>query len=234
MSRSFTSLERVLQLEAQQNYQDKAVVGGIRQFAAFWVGQAREEAVDEADRALVEQTAEVLSGYSKLPGTDARKKAVDRLLASLQRRKERLADVLEADSAPEPRSGSQVDALEEAEVSLAKKEKAATPVQQKKVEQAPAQQAVEEPVPVVEQEEIEEIIEPDPEGLRQQVSIIKGVGPKIAQKLEKLGAETIYDLLYLFPRRYDDYTLMKPINRLNYGERVTIIGTIWQTRARCR
>ena len=54
----------------------------------------------------------------------------------------------------------------------------------------------------------------------------------MAQKLEKLGAETICDLLYLFPRRYDDYTLMKPINRLNYGEQVTVIGTIWQTRAK--
>ena len=78
MSRSFASLERVLHLEAQQNYQDKAVVGGIRQFAAYWVGQARDEAVDEADQALVEQVAEVLSGYGKLPGKDARQEAIDR------------------------------------------------------------------------------------------------------------------------------------------------------------
>ncbi len=39
-------------------------------------------------------------------------------------------------------------------------------------------------------------------------------------------------MLYLFPRRYDDYTLMKPISRLQYGEQVTIIGTIWQTKVR--
>ncbi|MBP8949910.1 MAG: ATP-dependent DNA helicase RecG, partial [Candidatus Promineofilum sp.] len=38
--------------------------------------------------------------------------------------------------------------------------------------------------------------------------------------------------LYLFPRRYDDYTLMKPISKLKYGEQVTVIGTIWQTRTR--
>jgi len=58
------------------------------------------------------------------------------------------------------------------------------------------------------------------------------VGTKIGAKLNKLGAETVLDLLYLFPRRYDDYSLMKPINKIKYGEQVTIIGTIWETRAR--
>ena len=74
--------------------------------------------------------------------------------------------------------------------------------------------------------------EPDPEGLAQSVTVIKGVGPRIAEKLARLNAETVWELLYVFPRRYDDYTLMKPIKDLVYGEQVTIIGTIWETRAR--
>lgn len=239
MSRSFSSLERVLILEAQQNYQDKAVVGGIRQFAAYWVGQAREEAVDEADRALVEQIAEVLSDYAKLPGKDARKKAVDGLLKSLERRKERLAGDSEKQVAP----------VIDSKADAAKDNVAAAPTQKRKKTTAPAREPVVDTAPPAkdkgpaqkistehpsekQKDEPPAPIEPDPEGLRQPVSTIKGVGPKIAQKLEKLGAETIYDLLYLFPRRYDDYTLMKPINRLNYGEQVTVIGTIWQTRAK--
>jgi len=44
MEQSLKRLERVLDLERQQNYQNKAVVGGIRQFAAFWVSLANEEA----------------------------------------------------------------------------------------------------------------------------------------------------------------------------------------------
>ncbi|MEZ4516655.1 MAG: hypothetical protein R3C44_07385 [Chloroflexota bacterium] len=72
-------------------------------------------------------------------------------------------------------------------------------------------------------------VEPDPEALLQSVTVLHGVGPKIAEKLETLGATTIGDLLYLFPRRYEDYSLLKPINRLTYGEQVTVIGTIWQT-----
>jgi ATP-dependent DNA helicase RecG len=75
-------------------------------------------------------------------------------------------------------------------------------------------------------------MDPDPAALAQSVSIIKGVGPRIAEHLSKLGAETIHDLLTIFPRRYDDYTLMKPINRLAYGDVVTVIGTVWEARAR--
>lgn len=223
MSRSFSSLERVLLLEAQQNYQDKAVVGGIRQFAAYWVGQARDDAVDEADRALVEQVAEVLSEYSKLRGKDARKKAIDSLLASLERRKVRLAD------APKPQ------VVSKPKPAVDKSQKVAAPRQEQMPpdeEEIPAESVPDEPEIEEAEEEPAIQIEPDIEGLRQPVTSLKGVGPKMAQKLEKLGAWTIYDLLYLFPRRYDDYTLMKPINRLNYGEQVTVIGTIWQTRAK--
>jgi ATP-dependent DNA helicase RecG len=73
---------------------------------------------------------------------------------------------------------------------------------------------------------------PDPEGLRQPVTEISGVGPAFGRRLATLGAETIWDLLYIFPRRYDDYSILKPINRLQVGEEVTVIGTVWETRAR--
>ncbi|MFN2278921.1 MAG: ATP-dependent DNA helicase RecG [Candidatus Promineifilaceae bacterium] len=237
MTRSFNSLERVLLLEAQQNYQDKAVVGGIRQFAAYWVGQARDEAVDEADRALVEQIAEELSTYGKLSGPDARKKAVDRMLQALETRKARLRKDVKPSPPParKPPAGKPKDTG----VSAGRQEAAAAS-ESEQVKQPPPPPAGKQPAPekaaVPAAEEPEEepatAVEPDLEGLSQPITTIKGVGPKIAQKLEKLGVETIYDLLYLFPRRYDDYTLMKPINRLNYGEQVTVIGTIWQTTAK--
>ena len=54
----------------------------------------------------------------------------------------------------------------------------------------------------------------------------------MAERLARLDIHTIYDLLYTLPRRHDDYTLMKPINRLQYGEQVTVIGTVWEMRAR--
>ena len=38
------------------------------------------------------------------------------------------------------------------------------------------------------------------------VRYLKGVGPKIAQRFEKLGIQTLADLLCHYPRRYIDFT----------------------------
>jgi ATP-dependent DNA helicase RecG len=211
MGRLFMRLQRVLELEAQQGYQNKAVVGGIRQFAVYWVGQAREEAQDEADRALVEQVTEVLMEYSRLPGTEARAKAIDSLLIGLATRKSR-RDSGMSEFPVHPAGAKSVPVK-------------ATPIS---VSSPPAAKIQ----PVLAEEEPAQVVEPDPIGLAQSVLNIKGVGPKMAEKLQKLGATVILDLLYLFPRRYDDYTLMKPISKLHSGEQVTIIGTIWQTKAK--
>ena len=73
---------------------------------------------------------------------------------------------------------------------------------------------------------------PDPEGLEQPVTTLKGVGQRTAEQLAKMGVLSIADLLYIFPRRYDDYTLLKPISQLEYDETVTVIGTVWETRLR--
>ncbi len=223
MARAFSRLERVLDLEAQQGYQNKAVVGGIRQFTLFWVEQAREEAVDEADKAFVEQTSEVLMEYGNLPGVEARQKAADALITSLQKRKERLGDKAlppKKEHRPQPPP-----------------KKEPPPKPDKPKQQNDKSTGRRTPLPSYEDDAPEQppsltLATPDPEGLAQSVQIIKGVGPKLAETLEKLGASTIWELLYVFPRRYDDYSLMKPIKDLVYGEQVTIIGTIWETRAR--
>lgn len=52
------------------------------------------------------------------------------------------------------------------------------------------------------------------------------VGPVYAKRLKKLGIETIEDLLYHFPFRYIDYSLVSPIVRIQPGETVTIKGEV--------
>ncbi|MCB8943856.1 MAG: ATP-dependent DNA helicase RecG [Ardenticatenaceae bacterium] len=240
MSRSFRRLQRVLDLEAKQGYQNKAVVGGIRQFAVYWVEQARGETVDEADKAFVEQMAETLMDYGRLPGAEARAKTIDALIESLKRRQDRVGDAESArpkrpptpprerpvpptfdPPAPEPEPVPEPEAEAEVETETAVAE--APPSPSKKQTKRPSTPAKPSDMPQA---------DPDPEGLQQSVTILKGVGPRIAERLARLGAETIWDLLYLFPRRYDDYSVMKPINRLQYGEQVTVIGTLWEARAR--
>ena len=69
-------------------------------------------------------------------------------------------------------------------------------------------------------------------GLDAPVETLPGISAGFGSKLHKLGIATVGDLLYHFPYRYDDYRTLKPINRLDYGEETTIIGTVWDTKTR--
>ena len=61
-----------------------------------------------------------------------------------------------------------------------------------------------------------------------EVQFLKGVGPKLAEKLKKLGIETISDLIFHFPRAYKDYTNVTKIKDIqiqeNYTLKVKVIG----------
>ena len=58
---------------------------------------------------------------------------------------------------------------------------------------------------------------------------IKGIGPKTAEALEKRGFRTIRDLLYYFPRSYEDYQSQTNIADINPG-RVILRGKIRNLR----
>ena len=58
------------------------------------------------------------------------------------------------------------------------------------------------------------------------VCYVKGVGPKIAYKLNKLGIYTAQDLIMYFPRKHIDYSSRTLIRDLKEGENTTIFGYI--------
>ena len=60
---------------------------------------------------------------------------------------------------------------------------------------------------------------------------LKGVGPKLAYILNKLGIVTVSDLLYYFPRKYVDYSSHTKIRDLQEGETTTVIGKIKSVEA---
>ncbi|MFH1601363.1 MAG: ATP-dependent DNA helicase RecG [Candidatus Shapirobacteria bacterium] len=60
------------------------------------------------------------------------------------------------------------------------------------------------------------------------IQYLKGVGPKMAKKLAKINIKTAWDLLTYFPFRYQNYGLVTPIEKLQEGEAVTIVGEIRQ------
>ncbi|MFQ5812277.1 MAG: ATP-dependent DNA helicase RecG [Anaerolineae bacterium] len=182
MTPALEKLTKILTLEQEQGYRNRAVIGGLERFAPFWREETRQEAEGLENARLVEEVVALLQSYPTLEDRGARERAVEEMLTKLG--------------------------------------------------QKPRRAEKEEPP------EKEEVVEPKEErppkrpGLDSPVTTILGIGPSHAQRFERLGVETIRDLLYLFPRRYNDFSSMKTINQLEYGEEVTIIGNVWQTKAR--
>ena len=58
------------------------------------------------------------------------------------------------------------------------------------------------------------------------VTALKGIGPKGAERLAKLGIQSVQDLLFHLPLRYQDRTRTTPIGSLSQGDQVVIEGEI--------
>jgi ATP-dependent DNA helicase RecG len=66
------------------------------------------------------------------------------------------------------------------------------------------------------------------QSLAHSIAQLKGIGPKGAQALAKLGILYIEDLLRYYPRDYADYSNQKLIKQIQPGETVTLVGKIRQ------
>ncbi|MHB0859640.1 MAG: ATP-dependent DNA helicase RecG, partial [Anaerolineae bacterium] len=62
------------------------------------------------------------------------------------------------------------------------------------------------------------------------LTALRGISTVIGKRLDNLGLQTIRDLVYHVPRRYDDFSQLKTINRLALDDEVTIVGVIRQCR----
>ena len=68
--------------------------------------------------------------------------------------------------------------------------------------------------------------------LQTPLQFLKGVGPKRAADLQRVGLVTIEDLLYRFPLRYEDRGHLQSISSLKPGQQVAIAGRIQSSRIR--
>ena len=65
--------------------------------------------------------------------------------------------------------------------------------------------------------------------LNTSVKYLKGVGPRRAEALARLGIRTVGDLLYHVPHRYLDATTVTPLGKVHVGEEVTCVGRVVST-----
>lgn len=240
MHSSIEKLQKFFKLEKERGYDNRAVVGGLDKIIPAWDREAHGNQIEEG----VIQT--VIDRLKEYPSLDlaGRTTVLDQLIEDLQK----VPTTPPAPTAPRPQSAPRPAAPRPEPVQRTEPVQRAEPPHRPEPVQRPAAAPVRsEPAPrqavqsrpastaaASTSRRAQPQEEPrSPAGLNAPLTVIQGIGPKHAQTLERLGLRTLEDLLYNFPRRYDDYSQLKPINRLTYGEEVTVLGTIQaiQTRA---
>lgn len=214
MSLVFRDLERMLMNE-QKQCKDQLVIGGLEQFINNWALKQQTSGKEQsAQLATLVQSA--LRGYGAA-SPDSRKQMLGLAIDALRGKPQ------EPPSVPPGTHHEQKP-----------KEKHDQPSHE------PKQKETREPsrAPTASADDFENEREPEPlapsddTGLDASVMKLQGVGPAQAKKLERLGVVTIRDLLYHFPHRYDDYSHLKTISELMFGEEVTLILTILECKTR--
>lgn len=320
MPSALETLVKVLKLEQNTNFQDKAVIGGLASFAGEWANGAHEQARKPEHHALVDELAGLMRDYHQVSQPD-RGEAIRYMLGRIMGRVPPSGSSASIQSTPTPPPVAPApqpsappprqEARTEQQQPDQRKNTPKPPPQQPRKPQ-PKQEQRSEPRNTnngdkqqqkrepqkwekqrrndshslfgernVEQPALEDeltggrseaiappsiddlVLEPiavelDPMEIRppraklppprrrrdtrtpdakakalaelkRVVSTLHGIGPKMAEKLETLEIRTVEELLFTFPRRYDDYTTMKPLNRLRAGELVSVIGTVRST-----
>ncbi len=74
-------------------------------------------------------------------------------------------------------------------------------------------------------------MEAQPQPLETQpVTRLRGVGPRLAERLARLGLATVLDLLFHLPLRYQDRSRLRPLGSLLPGEEALVEGEVGEAR----
>jgi ATP-dependent DNA helicase RecG len=204
MQRSIEKLYKIFKLEAEFNYTNKAVVGGLEKLIERWQGEARAEGLSE-DK--IQSVASILNQYTHLsiPERAQAIKKVGHILdnpgikyLSEPEIQSQPAQIKDTGKLQRDQSKNTPQSVRQGRISTQKRRDSLPPVPSTAV----------------------------PENLSSHTTIVRGIGQKQAELLAKIGVNTVEDMIYYFPRRYDDYSELKLIKDLIYGEEVTIIAWV--------
>ncbi len=197
------ALGKILALESSRGYDDTAVVGGLDRFRQRWRAEMSELAADSTESAfLLDQD------YSPLP-IEQRESWAQRWLSLL------------------PSS-----AVTTVAAGAARRRPADEPPQRQ------AERSPEGPASETHPEGGRRLPHPrpafgePPEGhtVDDPLATLKGADARTAERLARLDASTVRDLLYLFPRRHDDYREVVRVSEVVPGQECTLVATVWESR----
>jgi ATP-dependent DNA helicase RecG len=283
MPSALETLVKILKLEREQGYKNKAMAGGLAAYIPNWTEQALTQARRPEAVAMVEEIARCMRDYDANEDRDARTRAVEYMLGRMTGRinpppevQARAAELHAQRASPAPQTNAPAEAPRSQPERPAERPQPEEPPQNrpkntKKTQQPPRQQGRRDQSPPEDTSSRAEFTSLGPEfetdaghgpldvpapahlerppreprlelgadeaadhlhGLSAPVTVIKGIGEGMAEKLERLGISTVADMLMHLPRRYDDYTQLKYIRQITPGDVVTVIGTIRSTEVR--
>jgi ATP-dependent DNA helicase RecG len=224
MQPSLEKLRKFFRLEHENKYENTAIIGGLAKMLDFWEGEAR---TDEIAEEVIQAVVSRLRSYEKL---------------SPEGRAESLKGLWKRIAETYPEAGQKPKTQQPAPRPQRSEARESIPDEISAMSEEPA--SAPRPVPQQEQRKPRPIPQPrsevvagaktsqTPAALSANLTVLQGVGPKHAETLSTLGMQTLGDMLYYFPRRYEDYSQLKPIKSLVYGETVTVIGTVQSVHTR--
>jgi ATP-dependent DNA helicase RecG len=237
MNPAITKLTKFLRLEAERGFDNRAVLGGLDRMLKPWQEEARGGNLPEP---LIEAVTSRLRDYGRL-SPKSRSEVLQGLWRRLQQEAPDLpgleftapaetadgapdAEPAEKDISPEPSAAAEESPPAEASRTA---EVAAEPEEPSETASELEQNAAAEEPPTKKSKP-----EGPPAAMGAPLTTVQGIGPKSAKTLSKLGLHTLGDLLWHLPRRYDDFSQLETINRLWYGQEVTIIANVEKCEVR--
>jgi ATP-dependent DNA helicase RecG len=242
---SLEKLRKFFRLEHENGYNNTAIIGGLVKILDFWESEARAESVEEA---VVQAVTQRLKGYEALTPqgrADSLKGLWKRLGETYPEATQKPQGQPRPQQRPRPQEprpqqprvsppsgGTEGGSGDEMPKWLEPEGKPSQPLREKA--EAPRPPVSRAPAPSQGRSESAPggRTSATPAALGAQLTVLQGVGPRHAQTLGQLGMVTLGDMLYYFPRRYEDYSQLKPIKNLWVNEIVTVIGAVQSVSTR--
>lgn len=222
MQQSLEKLRKFFRLEHGNGYQNTAIIGGLAKMLDYWEGEARADGIQEEVIQAVVQRLRSYDGLSPQSRGDALKGLWKRIGDAYPEAQQKPRPPGGVEGQPKPRPTSQPSQPAQTE----------TAGKQEPQQREPREHKPRSPAPPRAETVAGAKTSATPAALDAKLTVLQGVGPRNAESLARLGLHTLGDMLYYFPRRYDDYSQLKPIKDLFYGEQVTVIGTIQSVHSR--
>lgn len=216
---SFEKLKKFFKLEAERGFDNRAVVGGLDKILASWEAEAHAESLPEE---WIKAVNTCLHEYPTLE-PEARGESLKSLWRLLQ---------ISREENPLPSNRPRPEKQPAAPAEEEKQNRRSTQPQRRPIRPRLTPPESELPSAPAELSLSRHPTSPDRNhhqeglGLNAPLTVVQGIGPRHAETLENLNLHTLGDMLYYYPRRYDDYSQLKTINRLKFGEEVTVIAQV--------